>query len=322
MLGGQGHEVAVLAAAETLPNGACDLVVSNPEAYLDRRSMGYPVFRAPSVCEAIPVVKRTFDPTVAVVQSGLAFQVARSCLENNVKTIVYLRDTEYNKLGGDPPTSCLVAYLANSQYVAEAYRQQFGISAFVIPPLVKPERYRTSTIREVVLFVNPTRLKGLDRAIDLVQARRDIPFLFLESWTLSTKAFARLQDFQRRLPNLTLKKRVMDMRPIYRLAHILLVPSIWDEAWARVVTEAQVNGIPVLARHVGGLPESVGSGGVLLDRAVGPCGWLNALSKVWDYPAEYDHLSRAAFEHSMRPEVQPGLLLRRFLEFVYSRINS
>jgi glycosyltransferase involved in cell wall biosynthesis len=43
-----------------------------------------------------------------------------------------------------------------------------------------------------------------------------------------------------------------------------LVPSRWKESWGRVVSEAQISGIPVLASDHGGLPESVGEGGFLL----------------------------------------------------------
>ena len=50
----------------------------------------------------------------------------------------------------------------------------------------------------------------------------------------------------------------------YAQARILLVPSVWEEAWGRVVTEAQLSGIPVLASAIGGLPESVGPGGILV----------------------------------------------------------
>ncbi len=55
------------------------------------------------------------------------------------------------------------------------------------------------------------------------------------------------------------------MKQVYRSAKLILMPSMWEEAWGRVATEAQFSGIPVIASNRGGLPESVGPGGVLLD---------------------------------------------------------
>jgi glycosyltransferase involved in cell wall biosynthesis len=47
----------------------------------------------------------------------------------------------------------------------------------------------------------------------------------------------------------------MAMRAFYGSLQLLVVPSLWFEAWGRVVTEAQLNGIPVLGTDRGGLPE-------------------------------------------------------------------
>jgi glycosyltransferase involved in cell wall biosynthesis len=72
------------------------------------------------------------------------------------------------------------------------------------------------------------------------------------------------------------------MRRIYQSARIVLVPSILNEAWARVVTEAQISGIPILASDRGGLPESVGPGGILVDPDADISDWEKALSRLWD----------------------------------------
>jgi glycosyltransferase involved in cell wall biosynthesis len=51
------------------------------------------------------------------------------------------------------------------------------------------------------------------------------------------------------------------MKQVYRRTALLLVPSLWFEAAGRVVAEAQLSGIPVLATDSGGIPEQLNGGG-------------------------------------------------------------
>jgi glycosyltransferase involved in cell wall biosynthesis len=102
------------------------------------------------------------------------------------------------------------------------------------------------------------------------------------------------------------------MRRIYARTRILLAPSLWEEGWGRVISEAQISGIPVLASNRGGLPESVGPGGLLVAHDAPLDRWRNALSAMWDDVDVYGQLSAAAAKHSRRPAIQPDRLLDRF----------
>lgn len=62
---------------------------------------------------------------------------------------------------------------------------------------------------------------------------------------------------------------VTDMEPAFDNISVLVVPSLWQEAWGLVATEAQLRGIPVIASDVGGLPEA--------KRYVGPLLAVNAI---------------------------------------------
>src|SRR3546814_2686176 len=88
-----------------------------------------------------------------------------------------------------------------------------------------------------------------------------IPFCFVEGWPMNREEKAALDARVAAHPNLRLQARTHDMREVYRRTHTLLVPSQWEEAWGRVVTEAQFSGIPALASDRSGLPEAVGPGG-------------------------------------------------------------
>lgn len=66
-------------------------------------------------------------------------------------------------------------------------------------------------------------------------------------------------------PNVFMVEPQLDMRAIYAITAVLLVPSLWFEAWGRVATEAVYNNIPVIAANSGGLNEAVAGGGILLN---------------------------------------------------------
>ena len=52
---------------------------------------------------------------------------------------------------------------------------------------------------------------------------------------------------------------------VYALTKVLVAPSLWHESWGQVVTEANMNGIPVLGTNHGGIPEAMGQvGGIAL----------------------------------------------------------
>ena len=46
------------------------------------------------------------------------------------------------------------------------------------------------------------------------------------------------------------------MEPAFDNISVLIVPSLWQEAWGLIATEAQLRGIPVIAADVGGLQEA------------------------------------------------------------------
>jgi glycosyltransferase involved in cell wall biosynthesis len=87
-----------------------------------------------------------------------------------------------------------------------------------------------------------------------------------------------------------------------------------------VVTEAHCSGIPVLASRRGGLPESVGPGGLLIEHDAPLALWRDALSRMWDDHATYAALVTAAERYAMRPEIQPSVLIDRFTAFVAEHV--
>jgi glycosyltransferase involved in cell wall biosynthesis len=297
-LQGLGWEPAVLARRRA---GGRGLTVD--------RDLGYPVHRAARPLAALPRLLASWRPDAALVQLGRIMPLAAQLIAAEVPTLVYLHNLEQASWGGPLLRHPRLGYVTNSAFMAAQLEPLLGRRPTAIPPLIDPERYRTVPEGRCVTFVNPLPVKGLAVALGLAAARPDIPFELVESWPLRRAEEARLAAALPRLPNVTLTRRLPDMRPVYGRSRLLLAPSRWIESWGRVASEAQISGLPVLASSSGGLPEAVGPGGILLPPDAPLAEWQAALSRLWDQPATYRRLAAAARRHAARPAIQPARVL-------------
>jgi glycosyltransferase involved in cell wall biosynthesis len=281
---------------------------------------GYPVFRGWDMTRGNEVVQR-FRPDVAVVQSTAPQPILRTLSRTGLPMVLYIHEVEsldyLRALGGFDLT-----LLANSKFTARRIKDYVGLDSHVVPPLIDARYYRTETSRNRVLFVNTVPRKGLDIAFAIAERRPDIQFDFVLSWILKPERIAELEARANRAGNIVLHPPTDDMRSLYATTRLLLVPSQWEEAWGRVVSEAHLNGIPVLGSDRGGLPESIGSGGLMLPAEAPLEDWLAALSRIWDEPESYETYVRAARLYSNRPEIQPAAIVSRLSTILEDVIAS
>ncbi|MBN9550896.1 MAG: glycosyltransferase, partial [Alphaproteobacteria bacterium] len=273
---------------------------------------GYPVVRAWFPWEAAAFAVKKLRPDVAVVQCHQSVPLGKALQTEGVPLVVYLRNVEFHELGGDLRELDSAHYIANSEFTARTYKREFGIDSIVIPPTIDPGVYSTPTTGEFVTFINPYEEKGFDLAVHIAAACPKIPFLFVESWKLEDDHRARINEAIGAFANIRLENRTNDMKTVYGRTKILLAPSKWEEAWGRVASEAHCSGIPVVGSRRGGLPEAIGSGGVVLDYDAPLADWVAAIERLWNDKQEYERLSSAARNFSERPELDPD---RQFTTF-------
>ena len=317
----RGNGVCVLAKL-SLRNGfglwrAARLAASRRNIWVDG-DLGYPVFRSRRPAHHASVLPR---PTVAVVQNGHMLDLAAGFARIAVPAVAYLHGLGFETWPVQPSGLPFRGYIANSQFTAERFRQRFGLNPAVLPPLFRRGDYVTPVSGAMVTFINPVPVKGVDLALQIAALCPQIPFAFVRGWPLGFREEARLKRAVRRLSNVELRERALDMRTIYRDTRILLVPSQWeDETWGRVVTEAQFSGIPVVTSDRGGLPESVGPGGIVLPHDAPATVWAEAIVSLWVDQGQYQRLSHAALGHSTRsdidPEQQVTTLIETLREFI------
>lgn len=320
LLRARGHACAVACA---LDGGGSLGLRSRIQMKLARRRFsrdafnGYDVFRAWFPTEEAAAAAAAFGADVAVVQNHRTAPLVASLQASGVPVVVYFRNVEFAELHGDLRTlTPQPLYIANSDFTAAAYRSAFGVACQVIPPLVHADRYRTTTSAENVTFVNPVPHKGLKIALGVARLCPDIPFVFVESWFREPDEVRSLQVELASLPNVTLRPRTSDMKSVYGKARLVLAPSVWEEAWGRIASEAHVSGIPVVGSTRGGLPEAVGPGGRLLDVDAPIEVWAEAVRSLWFDPAAYRAASAAALEYSRRPDIDPERQITRFIDIL------
>src|SRR5579871_3591564 len=319
----RGHKVAVLCGLEHggyLGLRARILKKLYGEAAPADYFLGYATYRRWDPLKALPKLIAAIRPDFAIAQPCNHVPLAAALIRLSVPALVYLHDVEWEELGDDPREHPQAHYISNSKFVADRFRQRFSLSSTVIPPLFRARKYAGRPKANGVTFVNPTPQKGLGIARELVRRCPEIPFTFVRSWKLSAADNAELQAFAGQHPNLRLIGPLRNMRRVYRHTSILLAPSLIEEAWGRVVSEAHFSGIPVIASNRGGLPQAVGPGGILLDPEADIEMWVTALRRLWSDQAFYGKISQQALAYSHRPEIHPDRQVMQLLELGRSAI--
>ncbi|MEQ8837716.1 MAG: glycosyltransferase [Lacipirellulaceae bacterium] len=226
-------------------------------------------------------------------------------VELGYSTFYQVRDVEFSRHGGDIGSIPQLKFIANSEFTRERIKESFGKNAAIVLPPIAQERCRVPQLGNRVLMINPDPSKGGDIALELAAQCPDIPFLIQESWA-SNKHLVEMKRAAKKLSNVQWEPPKIDIRKAFSRAKIILVPSKCEEAWGRVVSEAQVSGIPAVACRIGGLPESVGAGGILVDVSSDISNWEVALRSLWDSPETFQKYSKAALDHANRPQAQPS----------------
>ncbi len=281
--------------------------------YVTDRTQGYPVHRAWFPHEVVPALMREGRPDVAVVQCHGTVQIGQAFAAAGVPLVVYLRNVEFDELGGDILSLKGARFIANSAFTARRYAEAFGVTATVIPPSIDRMAYETVPTGNLVTFINPVPAKGLDLAIEIAAACPEIPFLFGESWLLSPDQREALSSRISAYPNIRFEPRTADMKSLFRRTRVLLAPSRWEEAWGRVASEAHCSGIPVVGSSRGGLAEAIGPGGIVLDHDAPVADWAGAVRSLWSDPDLHAAASAAARTYSRRPEMDVGRQFQAFL---------
>ncbi|KAF4960830.1 hypothetical protein FGADI_663 [Fusarium gaditjirri] len=107
--------------------------------------------------------------------------------------------------------------------------------------------------KRFVAMINPCPVKGSCIFVNLARACPQLEFLTYMSWGADDATVKEMKD----LPNMTIRPCCAKEEDLWRDIKVLVVPSLWCEAWGMVVVEAHLRGIPVVSSNSGALSESM-----------------------------------------------------------------
>jgi glycosyltransferase involved in cell wall biosynthesis len=280
------------------------------------------VLRAREPFAALAGVLREMPLDAVVFTSTPGLQQATSaCHAARVPVVVTFNNPDLRTLGATLVEHPAYLYLAQSRFMAAHAAAWYGIAVERVCPIIDPARVRADGPHERVLFINPVPAKGWEIAAAIAEQLPAVKFTFLEAWGLRPEWRARCRARIATLANCEWHEATSDMQAVWARAKLLLIPSVWEEAWGRSASEAQVNGLPAVASNRGGLPEVVGPGGVIVDAHAPIDDWSAAVERLMTDAAHYAAVAEAARAHAARPEIQPAAVCERFLRLVSEHVE-
>lgn len=235
------------------------------------------------------IIEKLFD-WADVVISHLDYNkwTVNKCAQMNKRFIhVVHNDTMYPSVK-DSPIPMKVIY--NSKWCAE--KLNYSFPSIIFPPPLNEWVKTEPTNREYVTLINLNHNKGSDYFYSIAKRLPHIKFLGVRG----------SYDNQHimKFPNVKIIPNTPDIREVYKVTKILLVPSHY-ESWGMVAAEAMANGIPVIYNPTPGLLENVGEAGICINRRQVEL-WVNEINKLLTDSQYYEEWSNKGLLRSKEQE--------------------
>ncbi|WP_406657583.1 glycosyltransferase family 4 protein [Methanolobus sp. ZRKC2] len=282
------------------------------------------------------------EPDIVITQQDYSAPAIKAANRHRIPSVVFMRNYEHFCLCADPQRNCsrkcsecygysminpyryfvntVFRYekkwipkaslvISNSHYMSKIVRDWFNIDSFVIYPFVnepKLEYYEP----EYITMVNASKHKGIDTFLNIAKRMPDKKFLVVGH----NPEFIDFSQYE----NVRYIPWIDNSKVIYSNTKILLVPSIWPEPFGRVCVEAGYCGIPSIASKIGGLPEAVGKGGIVINQHLNVNDWINAINLLYD-ESIYKEYSEKARIHSMKFNLDT--IITQFKDLVKNQVD-
>lgn len=276
-------------------------------------------------------------PDMIILWGGLLLEmtVMREAREAGIPVVFYLVNASYKDKSTFRYVSIIVT---DTQATADMYKDRFELQCHPIGKFIDTNLIKAPTRKpEFITFINPSFEKGVNVFMPLAklaaQECPEIKFLVVQSRGRWATALKVLKFNPNDFPNVKIIGHQKDMRPVYASTKALLLPSTWHESGARVIAEALINGIPIIASNTGGSSELVGEGGVILDlpetvreKRGEPANeatareWLDEIKRIWFDGSYAEALCKKAEHEANKHDVMHNV--DRFLAVIGPVISA
>mgnify|MGYP001294705371 CR=1 FL=1 len=245
-----------------------------------------------------------FKPDALMANVRDVFALEFFARERSLRKLMFLTEDEYPK-NGQPGADVFAKNLARidsivvaTDYLKRSLSQEYGKNAEVLANAVAIELYtrEQSSERKFITMIHPYPHKGIEFFLELVAALSDRPFLVMAGTGQEYRAIKeRLLSF----PNLTLSPFTKQMAKIYSASRIVLVPSLWEEGFSRVIIEAFASGTPVIHSGRGGMRQTGGDAALVVPIEYDQHGrfqtasWIDAIKRLDDESFYQERSTRA-----------------------------
>lgn len=196
--------------------------------------------------------------------------------------------------------------IVQTKKAREYVRDEFSREAHLLPAFIDLNRARAhkKDQQEYITMFNPVLEKGGAIFREVAQVMKDRAFAFVPGWTshrnesgqfdmeifrksaesegLSYDGYLPEEASLADLGNVTVLAPRDNVGEIYAQTKILLVPSQWEEQFARVIYEACINGVPVIASSVAGIIEHSRHCTILVEDYSSPQAWIDQIEMLND----------------------------------------
>ena len=205
--------------------------------------------------------------------------------------------------------------IANSEFTQKRIEKILGKSVEVIYPFIDFEECTSqqSKNREFITMFFPHIHKGGEIVLKIAERLQEKKFLVIGNG--DAKIITKLK----RLPNVTYLPFTDNVKEAYARTRILLVPSIIEESFGRVIIEARLNNIPVIGSNKGNIPNAIGKAGSIIYDFGNIDAWVEEIKRYDD--DEYLK-SKVRFAQLSLQKYRLEIQAKKFKEVIFNLLKK